>query len=63
MKKHVGIIDLMIEDQKKVNQVESDICNIMAIPAGDKLLKWSYKVRSTWWYKLFSKIDPRFKSK
>lgn len=58
-KEYMSIIDSLIESQRIVNQAESDICDIMRIPSGARLLQWSYTVRSTWWYKLFSRIDPR----
>ena len=56
----MSIIDELIESQRIVNKVESDYCDILRIPAGASLLQWSYTVRSTWWYKVFEKIDPRF---
>ena len=55
----MSIIDNLIKSQQIVNQAESDVCDIMRIPAGSRLLKWAYTVRSTWWYKIFSCIDPR----
>ena len=60
VKKYYSILDGLIELQKEENKVESELYDLMAIPTGDKLLKWSYLVKSTWWYKAFSKIDPRF---
>jgi len=55
----MSIIDELIESQRIVNKVESDYCDILRIPAGASLLQWSYTVRSTWWYKVFSRIDHR----
>lgn len=54
----VGIIDHLIGIQIEENSLESDITTIMSTKTGDQLLKWSYAVRRTWWYKLFSRFDP-----
>jgi len=54
-----GNIDELIDVQRIVNKAESDYCDILSIPAGARLLQWSHTVRATWWYKVFSRIDPR----
>lgn len=54
-------IDRLIKAQRHVNRAESDVCDIMSTEAGARLLQWSYAVRSTWWYKVFSRIDRRLK--
>ena len=61
--KYRGIVDDITESQIIVNEQDSDICDIMSTPAGVKMLEFVHAVRSTWWYKLFSKIDGRFKEK
>ncbi len=58
---HSGVIDELLKAQCLINQAESDTCDIMQLPAGARLLKWAYLVKSTWWYQIFSRIDPRFK--
>jgi hypothetical protein len=52
-------IDRLFVLQKKANAVESEICNIMEIPAGAKLLKWAHAVRSSWLYKIMLALDRR----
>jgi len=61
--KPASVLDQMIEIQKIINKDESDLCAIMSTPAGARLLDWSYAVRGTWWYRLFSRIDGSFKKR
>jgi hypothetical protein len=62
-KQFCSVLDEMVEIQKAINKQESDICDIMSTPAGARLLDWSYIVRGTWWYRLFSMIDGTFKKR
>jgi hypothetical protein len=59
----VGVVEQMAEIQMIINKEESDTCDIMSTPAGARLLNWSYVVRDTWWYRLFSRIDSTFKKR
>ena len=54
-------VDKLVDAQLIENRAKSDMCDIVSIPAGAKLLRWAYLVKATWWYRLFSKIDPRLR--
>ena len=41
-----SILDGFIDLQRNINNNMNEVCDIMNIPAGNKLLNWSYKVRS-----------------
>jgi hypothetical protein len=45
--------------QRLINKRDSDMCDILAVPAAARLLEWSKIVSSTWWYRFFSFFDKR----
>lgn len=50
---HKGIIDSLVLLQREENREISEECDIMAIPAGARLLKWRHKVISTCYNQYF----------
>lgn len=61
--KPASVIDQMAAIQKIINKEESDTCAIMSTPAGARMINWSYVLRDTWWFKLFSRIDRNYKKR
>ena len=53
-----SLIDVILKAQKRRDRLESERVAIMQIPSGEQLLRWSARVRATWWYKVFSKLSP-----
>ena len=49
-------IDDILNKQLKINQTESELCDLLSIPAGARIYRWSLNVKRTWWYKFFSRF-------
>lgn len=57
--KTVGMAEAILNYQCALNKAYSDFDDLYLLPQGKELIDWARRVKATWWYKLFSRIDPR----
>lgn len=58
-----AMVEFIAEAQRQHNLANSAYTDLISTAAGRSLMRWSSAIRSTWWYRLFSRVDVFYKRK
>ena len=56
-----SVIDTVLASQVAEAKEQNEYADLVALPAGRRMLAWMQLITSTWWFKVFSRFDKRFR--